>query len=156
MPSYNPGLTGILEDRSQLKMEITMIAKHKKGSYRFSTLAAIVSVMLAAAALTSAKDATPPEDKKASANAFVDLLINGQFEQANTYFDNTMKKSLRPDKLAKIWKETTSEAGLFQKKLGARADKYEWTDIIYVTCRFERGPMDVKIVYNRNKKGNCF
>ncbi|MBW8015476.1 MAG: DUF3887 domain-containing protein [Planctomycetes bacterium] len=151
-PSYNPGLAGILEDRSQLKRRITMIAKHKKGSYRFSALAAIVIAMLCAVALTSAKDTTSLEEKKASANTFVDQLIEGQFKQAANSFDKTMKRSLPPEKLAKKWKETTQDAGPFEKKLGTRADKYLWSDIIYITCQFKEGPLDVKVVYNKNKQ----
>jgi len=151
-PSYNPGLAGILEDRSQLKRRITMIAKHKKGSYRFSTLAAIVIAILCAVALTSAKDTTPLDEKKAMANAFADLLIKGQFKETTQNFDKTMKKALRPKKLAKAWNETTANAGPFEKKLGTRSDKYLWSDIIYVTCQFQEGPLDIKVVYDKHKK----
>ena len=129
-----------------------MIAKHKKGSYRFSTLAAIVIAILCAVALTSAKDTTTLDEKKAAANAFADLLIKGQFKEAAQNFDKTMKKALRPKKLAKAWNETTANAGPFEKKLGTRADKYLWSDIIYVTCQFQEGPLDIKVVYDKNKK----
>lgn len=151
-PTYNPGLAGILEDRSQLKRRITMIAKHKKGSYRFSTLAAIVMILLSAIALTNAKDATPLEEKKKNANTFADLLIDGQFKKATQTFDKTMSKSLPAKRLAKIWKETTDQAGPFQEKLGTRSEKYLWSDIIYITCQFENGPLDIKVVYNRNMR----
>jgi len=64
-PSPNPGLAGMPEGRSQLKRRVAMIAKHTRGSCRFSAVAAIVLVMSAAAALTSAKDSTGLEEKKA-------------------------------------------------------------------------------------------
>ena len=106
-----------------------MIAKHKKGSYRFSTLAAIVIAMLCAVALTSAKDTTPLDEKKARANTFADMLIEGQFKQATQNFDKTMKKALNARKLKKAWNETTANAGPFEKKLGTRSDKYLWSDM---------------------------
>jgi bla regulator protein BlaR1 len=151
-PRYNPGLAGILEERSQLKRRITMIAKHKKGSYRFSAIAAVVMILLSAIVLTNAKDKSSVEDKKVNAGNFVDLLINEQFEEAVQNFDDKTKNALPPDRLAEVWKATTGQAGQFQKKLGTRAEKYLWTDIVYVTCRFEEGPIDVKVIYNRDSK----
>ncbi|HIJ64626.1 MAG TPA: hypothetical protein HPP77_01640, partial [Candidatus Hydrogenedentes bacterium] len=50
-----PGLAGILEDKSQLKRRITMIALFKKHSWRLSLVALVVVAALGAVALTNAK-----------------------------------------------------------------------------------------------------
>ena len=147
---YNPGLAGILEERSQLKRRITMIAKYKKGSYGFSVLAVIVMVFLVAVGLTNARDGSSLDDKKQKARVFVDLLIEERFEDAAANFDKTMKNALPVERLSEVWKATTGQAGPFEKKLGTRADKYLWSDIIYVTCKFQAGPLDIKVVYDRN------
>lgn len=76
--------------------------------------------------------------KKAKANAFADLLINEKFKKATQDFDKTMSKALPANSLAKIWKETTDQAGPFQEKLGTRSEKYLWSDIIYITCQFKK------------------
>jgi len=54
-PRRVPGLAGILEDKSQLKRRIAMIALFKRGSYRWSALAVIVLALLGCLALTDAK-----------------------------------------------------------------------------------------------------
>ncbi len=50
-----PAMAGILENRSQLKRRITMIARFKKDSYRWSPLAVILIIILACVSLPDAK-----------------------------------------------------------------------------------------------------
>ncbi|MBW8034918.1 MAG: DUF3887 domain-containing protein [Planctomycetes bacterium] len=152
-PKYTPSLAGILEERSQLKRRITMIAKFKKGSYKFSLMAVILFTVLSVVALTNAKGTSAnTEQKTALAESFTELLIAEKFEQATQNFDNKMKNALPPSRLAEVWKATTAQAGPFEKQLGTRAEKIFWTDIIYVTCQFKEGPIDIKVVYNKKAK----
>ena len=50
-----PGMAGILEDRSQLKRRITMIALFKSSSYRWSILAVLLLALSAGVMLTDAR-----------------------------------------------------------------------------------------------------
>ncbi len=54
-PRRLPGMAGILENKSQLKRRITMIAVFKKSSYRWSVVAAMLMAVLGCLALTDAK-----------------------------------------------------------------------------------------------------
>ncbi|UCE47543.1 MAG: PD40 domain-containing protein, partial [Phycisphaerales bacterium] len=50
-----PAMAGILENRSQLKRRITMIARFKKNSYQWSPLAVLLIVVLACVSLPDAR-----------------------------------------------------------------------------------------------------
>ncbi len=149
-PQRLPGLAGILEDKSQLKRRITMIARFKKGSYRWSVLAAVLLTVLSCVVLTNAREATQVENKEPTtlAKEFVELLVEEEFSEAVKSFDSTMKGAMPAKKLGEIWKATTGQAGLFKQQLGVREEKFLGSDIVLVTCEFEKGPMDVKVVYN--------
>jgi len=153
-PRFVPGIAGILENKSLLKRRITMIARFKKGSYRWSALAVVLLAVLACVALTNARAASQAESKEPTilAKEFVELLVEGQFSKATENFDATMKKSLPADKLAETWRSTTGQAGLFKQQLGVREEKFLGSDIVLVTCEFEKGPLDVKVVYNSERK----
>jgi len=149
-PQRLPGLAGILEDKSQLKRRITMIARFKKGSYRWSVLAAVLLTVLSCVVLTNAQGATEEEKKEPTtlAKELVELLVEEEFSEAVKSFDSTMKGAMPAKKLGEIWKATTGQAGLFKQQLGVREEKFLGSDIVLVTCEFEKGPMDVKVVYN--------
>jgi bla regulator protein BlaR1 len=59
---FTPGIAGILENKSELKRRITMIAQFKKDSYKKSVLAIALLVLLAALALTNAQTAESLSD----------------------------------------------------------------------------------------------
>lgn len=85
---------------------------------------------------------------KAVAKEFVDLLVEGQFSTAMEKFDTTMKDALPTEKLEETWNVTTEQTGPFKQQIGVRAEKELSYDVVFVTCEFERGPLDVKVVYN--------
>ena len=85
---------------------------------------------------------------KAIAKEFVDLLVEGQFSTATESFDATMKDALPTEKLEETWKFTTEQTGPFKQQIGVRAEKELSYDVVFVTCEFERGPLDIKVVYN--------
>ena len=82
------------------------------------------------------------------ANEFVELLTSEQFIAATETFDQTMKDQLPPEKLQEIWQLTIDQMGPFNKQLGARTEKQQEFDVVFVTCEFEKGALDVQIVYN--------
>ncbi|MHC4792057.1 MAG: DUF3887 domain-containing protein [Planctomycetota bacterium] len=96
-------------------------------------------------------ETTAPE-QKAPDNEFVKLLVDGQFQKAVESFDETMKNALPPDNLQLAWNAVISQAGAFKQQLGLRTGKEDEFDAIFVTCQFENSPLDVKLVYNNDKK----
>jgi hypothetical protein len=89
---------------------------------------------------------------KAPDNEFVQLLATGQFPAATETFDETMKNALPAEKLQELWEATISQIGPFKEQLGSRTEKQAEFDIVLVTCQFENGTLDVKIVYNTEKQ----
>ena len=97
-----------------------------------------------------AKDQVP--DRTAHAEHFVETLAKGEFDTAIQSFDTTMKGALPVAKLEDIWKGLERQAGVFQRRLGSRTSKQGGYNIVFVTCRFERAVLDVKVVFNNSEQ----
>jgi len=85
---------------------------------------------------------------KVPTNEFVELLVKEQFSTATENFDETMKNAFPTENLEEVWKSTISQMGPFKQQIGIRKEKQLEYDIVFVTCEFEKGPLDVKLVYN--------
>ncbi|HEW79189.1 MAG TPA: DUF3887 domain-containing protein [Phycisphaerales bacterium] len=151
---YLPAMAGILESKSQLKRRITMIARFKKSSYRWSVPAVILLAVLGCVVLTNAQGTsqTKSREPKAMAKEFVELLVKGRFSTAARNFDSTVKNEMSPEKLKEVWSSITGQAGAFKRQIGIRTEKFLGSDIVFVTCEFKNGPLDVKVVYNNKRQ----
>jgi hypothetical protein len=93
-----------------------------------------------------------PEQLAAAAaaptNHLVDLLAKEQFATVVESFDPNMKTALPADKLSQAWKGVTQQAGPFKRQMGSRTEKALQLNVTLVTSEFEKGPLDVKLVYN--------
>jgi hypothetical protein len=89
---------------------------------------------------------------KAPTNELVELLVNQQFAAATESFDETMKNELPPEKLEEIWKSTIDQMGPFKQQIGIRTEKQLDYDVVLITCEFEKGCLDIKVVYNDKKQ----
>ncbi len=86
------------------------------------------------------------------AKAFVAQMAAGQFEKAVEPFDQTMRQVLPAEKLKPIWDRLTMEYGPLQRADETRAEEIQKFDVVYVTCEFERGRLDAKIVFTSDNK----
>lgn len=93
--------------------------------------------------------AAPAQDQN---NEIVELLAKNKFTKITEAFDETMKANLPAEKLGEVWKATIEQAGAFKKQIGSRKEKALEYDVIFVTCEFEKGNLDVKLVYNDKKQ----
>jgi len=93
-----------------------------------------------------------PEELIAQAKEFVDLMVQGEFSRAVENFDSVMSKAMPEEKLKEVWQTVIEQAGPFKKQKGTRTETLPKFDIIYVTCQFEKGNLDVKVVFNREKQ----
>lgn len=109
-------------------------------------------VLLVTAALALA--GCPDDDQPLPANlderarAFVQLLVDEEFDRAVEVFDATMRGALPAPKLEAVWKSVLDRAGGFEKIRSTRRQRHEQYVIVYVTCGFEQGPFDVKVVFD--------
>lgn len=88
------------------------------------------------------------QDPKETAGKFVDLLAQKQYSKAVQCFDPAMTQALPAAKLQQAWEALISQNGAFQKQLACRSEKFQQYDIVFVTCQFEKGIFDVKVVLN--------
>jgi dienelactone hydrolase len=93
-----------------------------------------------------------PADPPARARAFVAALTCGDFAAAVGDFDATMQKVLPADKLKTTWESVTQQFGPFQKAADPRTEIKGQFVFVYVPCQFEKGPLDVRVVFNAEKR----
>jgi hypothetical protein len=85
-------------------------------------------------------------------NVFVKSLTDQNFPAVAADFNSVLKNELPAEKLTEVWKSTIGQMGPFKKQLGQRTEKEAGYDVVLVTCEFEKGCLDVKIVYNDQKQ----
>ncbi len=86
-------------------------------------------------------------DLKAAGQAFVKQLADGQFEAAESAFDDVMKTAMPTDKLEAAWQQIQANAGAFQEQTAVRQESQGNLSIVLVTCRFEKTTLEAKVVY---------
>ena len=87
-------------------------------------------------------------DREAAASEFINKLAAGDFAGAEDAFDANMKRALSVDGLAQVWRRIEANAGRYEKQEAVRTGKLSGMDVVFVTCRFERGLLDAKVVFN--------
>jgi dienelactone hydrolase len=97
--------------------------------------------------------ADPTPSPTARGEAVVAALRDKKFDAASADFTPEMQKALPPDKLKTVWESVTGQFGAFQKTLGSRVETRDKYEIVYVSCQFEKGPLDVRLVYSADKDG---
>jgi dienelactone hydrolase len=101
--------------------------------------------------LTPSKAADPkPADIQTRAKNLAALLAKGDFANAGKDFDKTMKKVLPPKELEKLWKDLLGKYGALKKQQGVRTERGEKYDFVFVSCTFEKGPLDIKVVFTKD------
>lgn len=105
----------------------------------------IVLVLLAISSALAAEG--PATTAEAQAREFVSLLAQQEYSQAVARFDATMTKALSAERLQTIWKARLQALGAFQKIVATRSETVQQYRVVFVTCQYEQGPMDVKVVF---------
>jgi hypothetical protein len=86
------------------------------------------------------------------AREFVTRMEAGQYKEARQDFDTTMRLALSQKKLQDLWATLQEQAGTFDKQGETRRETQGDYQIVYVTCRFGLGALDVKVVFNSKGK----
>lgn len=82
---------------------------------------------------------------------FVTLLADGEFEEATTWLDPTMSAAMSSAKLERSWR-SLSRMGAYRGQAGTRTATERGFEVVYVTCSFEDGLVDVKVVFDQQGK----
>jgi uncharacterized protein len=93
-----------------------------------------------------------PSSRLDMAKALVAQMAAGQFDKAVEPFDGTMKRALPPDKLKEVWLGLTRQLGPLQRANETRTEKVKQYELVYVTCDFQHGKLDAKVVFSSDDK----
>ncbi|MFC2165310.1 alpha/beta fold hydrolase [Acidobacteriota bacterium] len=119
------------------------------------TIALIAIAMISAgslSALSLLKEASEFDELITKAKAFVQLMAAEKYAEGVTYFDATMTKVMPESKLKQTWESVIKRVGSLQTQIGTRTEKIGNYDAVYVVCTFEKEKMDVKVVFDKDKK----
>ncbi len=96
---------------------------------------------------------TPPfDDLIPMAEEFLSSLQRGDYEASVKHFDETMAKLAPPEKMREVWEMVIKQVGPFKTQKGVWTESIPQYDIVYVTCEFQKATLDMKLVFNKNKK----
>jgi dienelactone hydrolase len=93
-----------------------------------------------------------PKSIETLAKDLVGAMASGDCKKAVENFDGTMKNALPAEKLQEAWNSLIAQFGPFVEQGGTRRAKMLQYDIIFVTCKFEKGALDAKVVFDNNKQ----
>jgi hypothetical protein len=103
-----------------------------------------------AATATSSEEAGTGDSAnlEAIAQAFVDQLAQGEFEEAVQRFDDTMAQALPALKLQETWEAVVAQVGSFQELVATRTMEQQGYDVVLVTTQFQHAQLDVRVVFD--------
>jgi len=116
---------------------------------------AVLACLVAASAVSSLNDSLAyPEDTPIveAARGVVSELSSGKYGALHARFDATMKAALPEEKVPEMWKSIVAQFGSFQSQGAARQEKSGGFDIVFVTCQFEKGAMELRVVFNAERQ----
>jgi len=99
-----------------------------------------------------------PVDTEASkqlvqlAKRFVEQMSREDYDAAVACFDDRLKAALPAKGLKKTWEKMLSAHGRFIGQIKTRAEKSGKFDIVYVTVKFKKSILDVKVVFNKDRE----
>jgi len=79
-------------------------------------------------------------------------MAAGRFDKAIEPFDDTMKRVLPADKLKPAWDGVIEQYGSLQRTTEARTETIQKYKAVFVSCEFQQGPLDVKVVFTSGNK----
>ena len=101
---------------------------------------------------TAVANWVPKQRLVGKALAFVQLLVEGKFNEAYERFDAAMRRAMPPEKLQDAWEQITTQAGEFIRVVSTRFAREMGFRVVYVTCKFAYTPLNVKVVFDREEK----
>ena len=131
-----------------------MIAAFKKRSPWYTLVVTACYLMLGVTVLTSAQipAGQAQQDLPLFSKTLVNLLVQEAYEQITSHYDSNMTRALPPEKLKTVWEGLVTKTGAFKEIKGTRSSQYGEFEIVFVTCDFSNGTLDIKFVFNRESK----
>jgi hypothetical protein len=75
-------------------------------------------------------------------------LVQKNYTSFFARLDTTMKSTMSASKLPGIWESVISQVGAFKSLASIRQEKSGSYDVVYVTCQFEKAPLDIRLEFD--------
>jgi len=85
---------------------------------------------------------------RSEATVFVDQLSEGNYGMVFARFDEAMGRALPKETLRMTWEALERQVGVYERQTGVRSERAGKYEAVFVTCRFERMTLDVKVVFD--------
>lgn len=93
-----------------------------------------------------------PNETIESANDFLKLVLEDRYQEATNYFEPIVLMQLPADKLEELWNKLNEQVGNFEKQTKIRTEKLQNWNVVFLTCKFERSILDLKLVFTAENK----
>jgi len=90
------------------------------------------------------------QDLTPRAVEFMGLVSGGDYKTAIGMFDERMKAAVSEQKLKDIWQSLQTQFGAYSGQGQVRKNRIQDHDVVFVTCRFEKGVLDSQIAFDSN------
>lgn len=96
--------------------------------------------------------ASTEPDLETKALTFVNLLVEGKFEDAVKLFNTKMVEALPPKRLKETWNGLIEKVGEFKNVTDTRIVEEKGYRVVYVTCEFVKTSLNIKVVFDEEGK----
>ncbi len=93
-----------------------------------------------------------PDSRIQMARDFLQDLATEKYDSAVQQFDSVLKARLPAPTLEVVWKALQKQVGPFRQYKGHHTDTRSGWFIVFLTCRFEKALLDLKLVYNEDRE----
>lgn len=100
----------------------------------------------------SEENVSGPDNLTPRAEILVQRLSEEDFDGARTHFDSTMQQALPAQGLREAWTALTRQLGTYQGQASTRTAREQGFDVVYITCSFQNGSVDVKVAFDQHGK----
>lgn len=83
---------------------------------------------------------------------YLDALEKGRFEEAYTFFDESVKDKIQPDALKNFWTSVNTALGNLESVENAQNQIRNEYYVVTLDCKFSRGTQAFQFVFNKNEK----
>ena len=89
---------------------------------------------------------------EAMAKDYINLFVKGDFAVAASKFTGATPETMPTKSLQDLWAAILARNGQFIEQVSAKSERNKSSNIILVTCKFEKELVDIKVVYNDKKE----
>jgi len=90
-----------------------------------------------------------PASSETRAQQFIELMAKQDFAAAQAMLDAELGAKLPVPVLEQTWAQVQKGAGEFRRTTGARTESSDTSDVVFVTCEFEKAKLDARLPVNK-------